>query len=95
MGNLIVSDDEYTELAKAIRLAGTIFERKLEVYLDILAEVSSTGISKGQVKENLMSFASTARILTGQFGSVAEECASLSESFITEVDEADGPIYGG
>ena len=95
MGNLIVVDDEYHSLSTAYKGYGTAFEDVYQQYVAILNTILQNAITSGDVYENLSSFASSAKILEGQFQQAVDLLAQYCDSFVSGVDSADQFVYGG
>ena len=93
MGNLVVVDDEYHSLSTAYQQYAATYEDVYQQYASILDTILQNAIMSGDVYENLSAFASSAKLLAGQFKQATGALAQYCDAFVSDVDQADTFIY--
>ncbi|MBC2079634.1 hypothetical protein HCA99_10465 [Listeria booriae] len=93
MSELVVNDDFYVDFADEITSVGNNLESYLRRYTEILESICECAIKEGDVYKNLCAFVEHANLLHGQIDTIAALLASVSKSFVEEIDVADKELY--
>lgn len=93
MADLIVYDEEYTEISKAYSQLGELFENRLSEYNKIIEKVYSEGVSAGDVHTNILLYGNKMIILSGQVKEIMNQIKTLCSDYIDEIDDKDNDLY--
>ena len=86
-------DEDFQEMAEAIRLPSEETERSVESLIDAVEKITTELTVEGHVAENFKTLKQEIESLKGQFSDIYDEVSQAVEEFINEVDTADDFLY--
>ena len=93
MSDLIVYDEEYSNLESAYNQLGTLFNEQLNDYLTILESVNTYAVTSGNVHDNLVIFYDKVAVLKEFLDDTLDGARELSENYVEEIDDNDKSLY--
>ena len=93
MSDLIVYDEEYSNLESAYYQLGTLFNEQLNDYLTILKSVNTYAVTSGNVHDNLVIFYDKVAVLKEFLDDTLDGARELSENYVEEIDDNDKSLY--
>ena len=93
MSEIIIVDEEFQEMAEAIRLQTEETERIVESLIEAFEKITTELTVEGNVAENFKTLKQEIESLKGQFSDSYDEVSQAVEEFINEVDTADDFLY--
>lgn len=93
MSDLIVYDEEYSNLESAYDQLGTLFNEQLNDYLTILKSVNTYAVTSGNVHDNLVIFYDKVAVLKEFLDDTLDGARELSENYVEEIDDNDKSLY--
>ena len=93
MADIVICDEFVNKTGTWIAEETKKMETALDIYLNIMQDISATGIIEGDTAEALKLFISTAEILKGKFSNMGQCTEQACKNFISKVDDADQYLY--
>ncbi len=93
MGDIIIVDEEFQEMAQAIKLQSDETEMIVDSLIEAFEKITTELAVEGDVAENFQILKAEIGNLKGQFLEIYEEVSRVVEAFINEIDIADDFLY--
>lgn len=93
MSDLIVYDEEYSNLESAYDQLGTLFATQLNDYLTILGRLNTDAVTSGNVHDNLVLFYDKVAVLKDLLDDTLDVAGDLCDDYVDEVDDKDKGLY--
>ena len=87
-------DDDYVEKAGVnIKNWSNALQQNISAYINILDDITTTGITSGSTHDALVAFKQYAENLKDVIGDIGEDSNTLCQNFLSAVDETDSYLY--
>jgi len=87
--NLIIADDDYTNLGSTVTTMALTLEDKLTDYNASLSRIIAGAVTQGDLSENLATFQTTAAGLKGEANRLAQQLRQILADYVSETEVKD------
>ncbi|WP_088815541.1 MULTISPECIES: hypothetical protein [Listeria] len=91
--DIVVNDDNCSDVGNEFTKIATSFEEKLKNYLDSLTRVLEGAVKSGEVASNLEAFQLEAKTLENILEGIHQEITETLKTFVSDIDTVDNDLY--
>lgn len=93
-GKELIVDDEYcSKMANYFQKQGEKMDKTISDYISVLISVRDNAICSGETHDALCTYIEYAQKLKGQIKMISKSAKTISEEFVSNVDEEDQFLF--